>query len=329
MVLFYGCAVVEVDPGNASECSRISDLSRSGEHKPAVDAADKLGNAGSVCSDAVQTLVETSRVKIERADAFVHKALKRKKESNLLSAEANLELALETYPKYYWARKLLKDIRQSIDSEVSSLLSEALYLETRGDLLGALTRLKEAGNLSPEDKALQSEIARLQAGVKRSQELSMVEELIGIAKALLEEGGIDEAERILAEAGQAGSLGKEGEELLRQVRIRKSDIIDQRLNVAVEAEQRGDLAVAAGHLSYVLGFEMNEGPRTTQTVEFARLLGMKLYSAGMLSMARDIWILAQKHDPGNDKLRTYIQEVNLRLEKLEMLKNEKNEKEKQ
>jgi len=312
-----------------SECDRILGLSRTGEHKPAVDAGDRLKNAGKDCSNRIQSRIEISRKRLGKADAYLHKALQRKKEGNLLSAQANLEMALSVYPKYYWAQKLLHDVRRCIVNEVSSLKNEASYLESRGDLPGAVARLQEASQLSPGDEELRSGIIRLQAAVEQSRKFSRIQGTIEKINRLVKTGRLEEAEKVLLEKNSSGALGKEGEDLLRQVRDLKSVLITQRMTVAIEAEQKGDLKVAAGHLSYVLTLVSEKTSRAAQAVEFARLLGMKLYSAGELSMAHDLWVLALRKDPGNDKIQKYIEEVDLRLEKLEELKIEENERSRQ
>jgi tetratricopeptide (TPR) repeat protein len=320
MIVTSGCAVSGLSGSRVSECGRISGLSRAGEHKPAVDAADRLEKAGIECPDSVWSRVETSRMRLNKADAYVHKALLRKKEGNFLSARANLERALSAYPKYYWAQKLLDDVQRCIENEVMSLKSESDYLESRGDLPGALERIQEAGRLAPEDAQLRKGIVRLQAEVEQSRERSRIRGILEKVKSLADAERFEEAERVLSFENSPGALGEEGEELLRQIRERRTALVTRRLAEAIESEQKGDLDAAADNLSGVLVLVGDKDLQIGQAVEFARLLGMKFYSAGRMSKARDLWVLALEKDPGNEKMKRYIEEVNLRLEKLEKLK---------
>ena len=319
-VISPGCAYLDKGAGQRSECSRISDLSRSGEHKPAVDAYQKVDRAEGSCPPEVHEAVSQSKAKLTKADAYVHKALLRRKEGNLLSARANLERALEIYPKYYWVQSLIKNIDMSIQAELDSLRNEAIYLESRGDIEGALSRIQNAMKLAPEDKRLKSEAARLaQQSVKAKEEQS-VTALLDEAEKHLENGRIDEAHRVLTDGDSSGRLGIKGKELLAVVEKRRREQIRQRFDVAVEMEKKGDLETAAGHTLYILELSNPGEPDSAQIVEFARLLGMKLYSTGKLSKAKELWEKALVIDPGNQKLTSYLKEVGTRLDNLDRIK---------
>ena len=47
---------------------------------------------------------------------------------------------------------------------------------------------------------------------------------------------------------------------------------------------------------------------------------MKFYSAGQLSRAKELWTGALDLDPGNQKLESYIKEVDDRLDNLDRIK---------
>ena len=107
-----------------------------------------------------------------------------------------------------------------------------------------------------------------------------------------------------------------------QVVRRRSELINQRFSVAREAEQKGDLDVAAGHARYVLELSRPDDATTPDVVEFSRLLGVKLFSVGQLVKAKDIWGVAYACDPENDKLANYLKEVDARLKSLEKIRRE-------
>lgn len=315
-----GCALVEKGAGRRSECSRIAGLSRSGEHKPAVDAAQELAKTGIGCPPDVQEAVSQSRSKLLKADSYVRKALKRRKEGNLLSAQANLQEALSIYPRYYWVQTLIKNVDRSIRVELDSLRNEASYFESRGDPEGALSRILDAISLSPEDQKLKSEAARLREVFRKAQADQSVQSLLDKVKIHLEEGRFDEAHLLLTKGDSPERLGSRGEELLAEVLVRRHEYIRQRFNDAVDKEKKGDLDAAAAYTLYVLELPVSEEKLSADIVKFARLLGMKLYSAGELSRAKELWAKALVIDPGNLKLQSYLKEVDTRLDNLDRIK---------
>jgi tetratricopeptide (TPR) repeat protein len=266
--------------------------------------------------------VAISRSKVERADNFVRKAFKRRKEGNLLSARANLEEALKIYPNYYWVQNLLKNLERSIEAEINGLKGEAQYLESSGDLSGALKRIGEALSLSPGDPSLQAELNRLQAASEKAQMELELTTVVGKVQEYMNAGRFDEAEGILRSKDVARQLGPRGDEMLKQVAKSRSRLINQRYSVARETEQKGEIEVAAGHASYVLELSRPNDPFTPEVVEFARLLGVKLFSAGKLVRAKEVWSAAYDLDPENEKLDNYLNEVNARLESLEKIKGD-------
>ncbi len=317
-----GCVLTGAGAGRRSECSRIAGLSRTGEHKPAADSYDALAKSGSACSEDIEQRVSGSRSKVERADNFVRKAFKRRKEGNLLSARANLEEALRIYPNYYWVQNLLKNLKKSIEAEINGLRGEAQYLESLGDRSGALKRIGEARLLAPNDPALQSEIDRLEAASGKARQEQDIRKVLDVAADHMNARRFDEAEKVLTEGDAARKLGSRGEKMLQQIAESRSQLIDQRFSVARESEQKGDVDVAAGHARYVLELSRAGDSTTPEVVEFARLLGVKLFSAGKLVRAKELWGTALDLDPGNDKLATYLEEVNDRLKNLEKIKGE-------
>lgn len=315
-----GCGLVGKGAGRRSECSRIADLSRSGEHKPAVDAAGEHELSGKSCPQDVQELVSLSGDRLRRADAFVHKALKRRQEGNLLSARANLQEALKIYPKYYWVQTLKKNMDKAIQAELDNLKNEARYLESIGDLEGALFRVQEARALLPGDQKLKKETARLRAMVIKAQDDRKAQILLQKARALLSAGRFAEAQNVLTEGDPSGQLGPGGEELLTEIRHHRHAYMEKRFSDALNTEKEGDLDAAAGHTLDALRVAVPGEPLAVEIVEFSRLLGMKLYSAGKLSRAKELWVQALAVEPGNPKLQGYLREVQTRLDNLDRIK---------
>ncbi|MDF1525621.1 MAG: hypothetical protein RRA15_01230 [bacterium] len=311
---------MEKGAGRRSECSRIVGLARSGDHKPAVDAALALEESGKSCSPDVVEAVSRSRSKLQKADFYVHKALKMRKEGDLLSARADLKRALSIYPRYYWVQTLIKNVDRSIQAELDSLWNEASYLKSRGDPEGALSRIQEALTLSPGDQKLKSEAAALPEMIKKAQADLNVNNVLDEARTYLEEGRFDEAQELLTKGDLPGRLGTRGEDLLSEVISGRNEVIKQKFDDALDKEKEGDLDAAAGHTLDVLGLSVLGEQFTADIVIFARLLGMKFYSAGELSRAKELWAKALIVDPGNLKLQGYLKEVETRLDNLDRIK---------
>ena len=315
-----GCALIGKGAGRRLECSRIVDLSSSGEHKPAVDAAQELARSGESCPSDVQEAVSQSRSKLSKADSYVHKALKRRQEGDLLAARADLQQALTIYPRYYWVQTLIKNVDRSIQAELDSLWNEASYYKSRGDPEGALSRIREAMTLSPGDQKLESEAARLQEVIGKAQADQSVQSLLDEAREHLEEGRFDEAQYLLTKGDSPERLGIRGEEMLTEVLERRHEYIKQRFDEAVDNEKKGDLDAATEHTLNILELSIPGEQLSAEIVEFARLLGMKLYSAGELSRAKELWASALVIDPENLKLQSYLKEVETRLDNLDRIK---------
>ena len=169
---------------------------------------------------------------------------------------------------------------------------------------------------------MQAESDRLVVARGKAQQDLDIRKVLDSAGKLMVDGQFDEAEKILTQGDAPERLGSRGAEMQGEIARRRTGLIDQRFSVAREAEQKSDIDVAAGHACYVLELSRPDDPTTPEVVEFARLLGVKLYSAGKLIRARELWGAAYDLDPGNDKLATYLKEVNARLESLEKIKGD-------
>jgi len=315
-----GCALVGKGAGQKSECSRIADLVDSGEHKPAVDAAQELELSGKSCPSDIQESISRSRDRLQKADSYVHKALKRRHEGNLLSAHANLREALKIYPKYYWVQTLIKNTERAIQAELDNLKNEASYLESIGDPEAALSRIQGALALLPGDRKLESEAARLRGVIKKAQADRRNQEILQEARDLLHADRFVEAQDLLTKADTPGQLGAKGEALLAEILERRHERIKKRFDDAMDTEKKGDLDAAAGHTLYILELAVPGEPLAGEIVEFSRLLGVKLYSAGELSRAKELWAQALEIEPENLKLQSYLKEVQTRLDNLDRIK---------
>jgi tetratricopeptide (TPR) repeat protein len=285
-----------------------------------VDTAQELARSGDSCPSDVKEAVSQSRSKLSKADSYVHKALKRRKEGDLLSARADLQQALAIYPKYYWVQTLIKNVDRSIQAELDSLWNEASYYKSRGDPEGALSRIRDAMTLSPGDQKLESEAARLMEVIKNTQADQNVQSLLDEAREYLEEDRFDEAQHLLTKGDTPERLGIRGEEMLTEILERRHEHIRQRFDGAVDKEKKGDLDAAASHTLDILELSIPGEQLSAEIVEFARLLGMKFYSAGELSRAKELWVGALVIDPENLKLQTYLKEVETRLNNLDRIK---------
>jgi len=263
------------------QCSKILKYSQAGEYKSAVDLADKLIKDGCKCSVEVTKKIHFSRSQLNQADVYVLEAMKRKKEGKLIEAQNDLLKALKIYPKYYWAQNLLKKVECSINAQITGLKEEAHNLETNGNLDGALSLVQDAIVLSLGDNDLKLEAARLQGTMNR----------------------------VLQE-----------EKKRKQVaRNQRRSIIRKGLTAAKEAEQKDDLESAAGHTIHILELSSVGEPLTPKVVEFARLLGLKLFSAGDFSKAQNLWEEALHLEPDNVKLQKYLSEVEESLDNLKKI----------
>ncbi len=263
------------------QCNQILKFSQAGKHKSAVDLADKLIKNGCKCSDEVAKKIHFSRSQLNLADAYVLEAMKCKKEGKLIEAQTNLLKALEIYPKYYWAQNLLKKVECSINAQIAGLKKEAHNLETDGNLDGALSLVQDAIVLSPGDNDLKLEATRLQGAIYIALQ--------------------------------------EDKKRKQFTRNQRRSIIRKGFVAAQEAEQKDDLESAAGHTIHILELSSAGEPLTSEIVEFARLLGLKLFSTGDFSKAQNLWKEALQLAPGNAKLQKYLAEVEESLDNLKKI----------
>ncbi len=204
--------------------------------------------------------------------------------------------------------------------ELESLENEASYYESLGDPEGALSRTRDAMTLSPGNRKLESEEARLVELVRKTRLEAEIQRVLDAARSSLERDRFGEAIQLLTNENIAGKLGVRGDKLVGEVMARRNEYLRNRLTEAVEKENEGDLVAAEGQALQILKMTGPGDQASDEVVNFARLLGLKLYSIGELSRAKEIWINALIVDPENPKLKSYLEEVETRLENLDRIK---------
>lgn len=232
----------EVDP----RCDEMAELAQDGDHKPAVDRFDELLDEGTECPLENEALAAQSRLALDLADELVLSSTAKKQAGDFDGAQADLEAALEVYPKYYWARKLLRDL----------------------------------GGPPPQEEVAE---VHTPAAPSRQQRVS--------------------ASEVHADV-----------ELLKQL------IAEQNLQMARLAEQAGDLEAAQHWAIQAVRSEPDKPELRDGIVEYARLLGLKFFSAGELTPARELWGAALSIDGDDDRLQSYLRQVDERLQNLEEIR---------
>lgn len=220
-LLAAGCAAAPppspVPDPSAAECARIAELAAGGEHKPASDAHTALRGSGTVCTPEVEAAAELSRGRLAEADALLHEARAQRREGDLDAATASLRGALEIYPRYQWAAKLLEDVESERAAEpelrrqVTRHLELARAAEQRQELDDAarLTLLALAGR--PAEPGLRSEVATYA-------------ERLGLA--LFSEGALSLAKQLWQGALELGGESPKLTSYLEQVQ-RRIDSLEQ------------------------------------------------------------------------------------------------------
>lgn len=310
---------IKIYPEKNPQCTKILKFSQTGEHKKAVDLAGKLLKGGLKCPEKVSAAIDFSQSKIDQADAYVFAALSYKKEGKLLESQTNLQNALDIYPKYYWARNLLKKVECSIKAQISGLKEEARNLELNGNLDEAISLLQDAIILSPNDNDLKLEEIRLQNALQIRLHEEIKQKRFEKILINMDSGISAKIIKLLQDETAAKLLGKDGEIRLQVIEKQRQSIIRKGLLTAKENEQKNDLESAAGHTIYVLELSSAGEPLTADIVKFTRLLGLKLFTAGNFSRARDLWEGALRLAPDNRKLQKYLAEVEESLDNLKKI----------
>lgn len=91
------------------------------------------------------------------------------------------------------------------------------------------------------------------------------------------------------------------------------------LEGARRAQAAGDAPAALAGIDRAIAAAPAGEPVIAEVVEFARLFGLQLFSAGELVEARDVWSSALRLDEANAVLQDFLAEVEARLAKLDTL----------
>lgn len=322
LLLLSGCSHLMSKPDRVAECRRVTSLSSHGEHKAAVDSFRSFEAEGGSCGQDAEKAVALSRTRLDTADELVRKAFRQINRGDLSGAKTNLSRALEVYPRYYWVSKLLRGLDRSIKLRAESLKQEARYLETQGDLSGALDRIRQATVLLPGDSELQEEAVRLNASLKRRTRREAALNELAKAREYLDQGRFIDAQKAL-DGGKARSMmpGRV-RSFLEEIGARRQLKGREAYRDARASEVAGDLDQAFYHIGMALGQGELDEPLRSDTIQFARLLGMKYYSQGKLTQAQEVWSFALANDQGNAKLKEYLLEVREQLQNLKRIREQ-------
>lgn len=239
-IRIVGLAPAAPPPPDA-RCDDLIALAAAGDHKPVVDQAAELSAEGVVCPLEAVAAIETSRQVLASADDLIRSSTASKRDGDYHAAKRDLHAALDIYPKYYWASKLLRDL----------------------------------GEPSSEAEVIPAGPVRV--------------------------GEIDAA----AEA---------------EVEVLRRLLVEQNLELARLAEQQGDLSGARRWTLQAMKAEPRDAAVRELLVEHARLLGLKFFSAGELTPAREIWTRALSLHREDRRLNDYLRQIDERLENLEEIR---------
>lgn len=194
--------------------------------------------------------------------------------------------------------------------EADALVRLGLEAREAGDLAAAKAGFERALAVYPRYYWVEQLVRALEPATAELERLRQQ------TATLVESGRADEALRVLEQARQysPAEWGLDGE--IAQLR---SELAESRLALAYRAQQEGRLAEAIELTERAMGARPDP-PAKDRVVEFARLLGLELFSDGQLVRARDIWQRALAWDEDNEQLRKYLVEVEARLESLDEIK---------
>lgn len=99
-------------------------------------------------------------------------------------------------------------------------------------------------------------------------------------------------------------------------------LAETNLYLAREAEQQGNLVQAMRRALQVVAAAPAHVQTRIEVVRYAQLLGLKFYSAGEFTRARDLWSAALSLDQSNQTLREYVAGVEDRLRTLSEIKSD-------
>ena len=202
-------------------------------------------------------------------------------------------------------------LSEGVLTEADALVRQGLAARRAGEIEAARRSFRQAREVYPKyywveklERSLPPDFAA-QVAVLREQAIK-----------LLASGQPEEA---LLRLEEAAEIAPPDLELRQEIARLRTDLGDERLGEAHEAQQAGDLSRAV-ELTELAIAAQPEHPVRDRVIEFARRLGLNLFSAGELIQAKAIWQAAISLDKGNELLRQYLDEVDSRLRSLDQIK---------
>ena len=183
-----------------------------------------------------------------------------------------------------------------------------------GDLAGASASYRAALRSYPRYYWVQK--LQRDLGQEISAELAVLKTR---AASQLADGDVAAAEGTLAAAVALDPADVRLEKELDSVR---GKVAEAHLALARQAETGGQLEQAGRHTRKATQSAPESGSLRERIVEYARLLGLKLFSDGQLTLARDLWQDALALDMSNSALRQHLEAVQERLESLSRIKKD-------
>ncbi len=230
------------------------------------------------------------------------------------------KLAVESLDKVLKAGASCDDLILGAVQESQRLLAEADELARRGldarragDVARARQSFRQALALYPKYYWVKKLEQDLPADFSR--ELGTLREAASAAEA---SGRYTEAIDLLEEAARLPSAGPE---LAEEIGRLRADLVVTRLGAARHAQRTGNLGQALTWTERALAARPDP-PLRAEVIEFARRLGLTLFSAGELVQARELWSGALALDEANAQLLQYLDEVEARLRSLDAIKDD-------
>ena len=315
-------AGVEVEPLRSAPpeaCERIVELSEAGDHRQVLERFNGLVEDGIPCRDRMtEGAFLRSAAAVSESHFYLREAQQKGNEGDLAGARRSVERSLDAYPGYYTAQKLKRDVDSAIESEVSRLIAEARQLREAGAENDAQEALTSALELDPgnAEASLLLESSRVMATTLT------VEELQTQVARLIEDGEHFEALGLLRDAE---SISPDDPVIQADTEALERRLAGRGLSLSRAAAEREDLDLAARQLVTALKTRPRDPDLRRELVEFARVLGLQLFSVGQLTRAGDVWRNALPLDPANPKLIDYLDQVDQRLGKLEQIRIEESD----
>lgn len=196
--------------------------------------------------------------------------------------------------------------------QADSLIKAAQGKRAAGDLAGARESLDQALVVYPKYYWAKKQLLEVERAIASEVEgFKLRAEQLESAGNL--QAAVDTYQRVLSLVPGDADVQQ------RIIRLR-GPMSEKKLGLARAAESRGELAAAADLLMQAIDTAPAGSQLRMSLVDYARLLGLKLFSGGELTRARDLWLRGLTLEPGDEKLRDYLEEVKRRLESLERIK---------